>query len=67
MNLQEQKPFVFYLHPWEFDPHQPRMKNISIRSRFRHYLNLCKTEGRFKQLLDDFEFTSIYQGLYAAK
>jgi polysaccharide deacetylase family protein (PEP-CTERM system associated) len=63
INLQDRKPFVFYLHPWEFDSRQPRMKNIGYKSRFRHYLNLHKTGERFTQLLDDFEFTSIYQGL----
>ncbi len=63
VNQLEQKPFVFYLHPWEFDPEQPRMKGIGLKSRFRHYLNLHKTENRFKRLLDDFEFTSIYLGL----
>ena len=66
INLRDQKPFVFYLHPWEFDPQQPRMENISKKSKIRHYLNLDKTEKRFTDLLDDFEFTPIYQGLCAS-
>ena len=66
INQLENKPFVFYLHPWEFDPQQPRMQNLSLKSRFRHYLNLHKTEPRFKQLLADFEFTTIYDGLCAS-
>ncbi len=63
INTREQQPFVFYLHPWEFDPEQPRMRGCSAKSRFRHYLNLAKTEERFKMLLQDFRFCSIKTGL----
>jgi polysaccharide deacetylase family protein (PEP-CTERM system associated) len=63
INRQERQPFVFYLHPWEFDPQQPRMQGCSAKSRFRHYLNLDKTEGRFKRLLKDFSFLPIQTGL----
>jgi polysaccharide deacetylase family protein (PEP-CTERM system associated) len=63
INVKERKPFIFYLHPWEFDPEQPRMAGISAKSKFRHYLNLKKTGKRFKQLITDFEFQSIAQGL----
>jgi len=63
INQQEQQPFVFYLHPWEFDPQQPRMAGASAKSRFRHYLNLGKTEKRFRQLLRDFKFGTILEGL----
>jgi polysaccharide deacetylase family protein (PEP-CTERM system associated) len=59
INQREQQPFVFYLHPWEFDPQHPRMTGCSTKSRFRHYLNLTKTEKRFRQLLDDFTFGTI--------
>lgn len=59
INQQEQQPFVFYLHPWEFDPQQPRMQGCSAKSKFRHYLNLGKTEGRFQRLLQDFKFGPI--------
>ena len=48
---------VFYLHPWEIDPDQPRQPQASFRSRFRHYLNLRRTEGRLFQLLLDFRWT----------
>lgn len=51
-------PVVFYLHPWEIDPEQPRPTGLSPRSRFRHYTNLGKTEGRFRRLLADLPFTS---------
>lgn len=64
INQQEQQPFVFYLHPWEFDPQQPRMVGASSKSRFRHYLNLKQTEKRFRRLLSDFEFMPIADGLF---
>lgn len=63
INRDENQPFVFYLHPWEFDPKQPRMEGASAKSRFRHYLNLGKTKRRFESLLDDFEFQPMKQGL----
>ena len=47
-------PAVFYYHPWEIDPDQPRMSGISFRTRFRHYLNLGRFEQRLTQLLRDF-------------
>ncbi|WP_429885840.1 XrtA system polysaccharide deacetylase [Geoalkalibacter halelectricus] len=59
INRSEGQPFVFYLHPWEIDPHQPRMNGAGWKSRFRHYLNLDKTERRFVQLLKDFRFAPI--------
>jgi hypothetical protein len=49
------RPVVFYLHPWELDPGQPRMHGPR-RSTFRHYLNLERVEGRLERLLDDFRF-----------
>ena len=54
----EAQPLVLYLHPWEIDPAQPRMQGSWV-SRFRHYLNLDKTEGRLQQLLADFRFGPI--------
>jgi polysaccharide deacetylase family protein (PEP-CTERM system associated) len=59
INTLEQRPFVFYLHPWELDPGQPRMADLSPKSRFRHYLNLHKTELRFSRLLRDFSFSTM--------
>ncbi len=64
INQQEQQPFVFYLHPWEFDPQQPRMSGASAKSQFRHYLNLKQTEKRFRRLLNNFEFMPIADGLF---
>ena len=54
----EAEPLVMYLHPWELDPAQPRMQGPWV-SKFRHYLNLDKTESRLKQLLGDFKFGPI--------
>jgi hypothetical protein len=59
INRVEGMPFTFYLHPWELDPDQPRLNSVSFRSRFRHYVNLDKTEERFNKLLRDFAFSSI--------
>jgi polysaccharide deacetylase family protein (PEP-CTERM system associated) len=44
----------FYFHPWEIDPAQPRVPGVGARTRFRHYLNLARTEGRLERLLTDF-------------
>jgi hypothetical protein len=61
INQKERKPFIFYMHPWELDPEQPRVKGLSSRSNFRHYVNLDKTEIKFKRLLSDFQFSPIRQ------
>jgi polysaccharide deacetylase family protein (PEP-CTERM system associated) len=50
-------PAVFYLHPWEIDPEQPRQRAAPFRSRFRHYLNLDRTEPRLRRLLRNFTWT----------
>lgn len=56
VNRQEGRPFVFYLHPWELDPGQPRVGRVSPLKAFRHYVNLSRTEKRFASLLRDFRF-----------
>jgi polysaccharide deacetylase family protein (PEP-CTERM system associated) len=58
LNTMEQKPAIFYLHPWEIDPEQPRLKTSTL-GQFRHYCNLGKTEARLRALLRDFEFTTM--------
>jgi len=63
INREEGRSFVFYLHPWEFDPDQPRIAGASAKSRFRHYLNLKKTESRFQSLIRDFDFAPIQSNL----
>ena len=59
INKVEKRPFMFYIHPWEIDPDQPRMNGAGLLSNFRHYVNLEKTMGRLEQLMQDFEFDSI--------
>ena len=54
----QKKPFIFYLHPWEIDPGQPRI-NASWFARFRHYNNLEKCETRLRALLNDFSFDTV--------
>ncbi len=54
VNERDGESALFYFHPWEIDPDQPRQQGLSARSRFRHYLNLHKTESRLQQLLVDF-------------
>lgn len=51
---RDQMPAVFYFHPWEIDPDQPRIPGISYRSRFRHYVNLGVMEQRVRAVLRDF-------------
>jgi polysaccharide deacetylase family protein (PEP-CTERM system associated) len=60
INRRDKRQFVFYLHPWEFDPEQPRFNNASAFSRFRHYNNLAKTGTRFSRLLQDFSFKAMH-------
>jgi hypothetical protein len=57
------RPVVFYLHPWELDPSQPRVAGMPWQNRFRHYNNLEKTEERLERLLSDFSFTSARKAL----
>lgn len=56
VNWREQRPGVFYFHPWEIDPAQPRVPGAALRSRFRHYLNLARTAPRVERLMRDFHF-----------
>ena len=56
------RPVIFYIHPWEIDPGQPRVK-LPMFKRFRHYYNLDKTMGRLERLLNDFEFTSVRRAI----
>jgi len=56
------RPFTFYLHPWEVDPGQPRIR-VGAFSRFRHYTNLERCESRLRRVLGDFPFTSMREAL----
>jgi polysaccharide deacetylase family protein (PEP-CTERM system associated) len=57
INRSERQPFVFYLHPWEIDPAQPRLR-AGWLSTFRHYTNLSQCEARLSRLLRDFSFAT---------
>ena len=54
VNRVDQRPGVFYFHPWEIDPDQPRMGHAPLRSRLRHYTNLGAMAGKLERLLSDF-------------
>ena len=56
VNNGDQQPGIFYFHPWEIDVAQPRVAGISSKTRFRHYVNISRMEGRLSQLLDDFKW-----------
>lgn len=56
VNSRDAQPAVFYCHPWEVDPGQPRIEGVSAKSRFRHYINLDAMEGRLRRLLRDFRW-----------
>jgi len=62
INRKESQPFIFYLHPWEIDPGQPRVATSPL-SRFRHYTNLKRCEARLRRLLGDFRFGTAYESL----
>lgn len=54
VNQADRRPAIFYFHPWEVDPGQPRVAQASAKTRFRHYVNLDRTESRLARLLQDF-------------
>jgi polysaccharide deacetylase family protein (PEP-CTERM system associated) len=56
VNRIDAKPAIFYFHPWEIDPGQPRVPGTSLKTRFRHYVNLARTEPRLGRLLSDFRW-----------
>jgi polysaccharide deacetylase family protein (PEP-CTERM system associated) len=53
VNQRDGEPAIFYFHPWEIDPEQPRVPGIDIKTRFRHYVNLSRNEAKLCRLLDD--------------
>lgn len=56
VNRDDREPAVFYLHPWEIDAEQPRIPGIDAKTRFRHYVNIDRTEARLRSLLQDFRW-----------
>lgn len=67
LNRVEKQPGIFYFHPWEIDPGQPRQQNLPFKSRFRHYLNLEKMPNRIHHLLEDFAWDTIQQVFLASR
>jgi len=55
VNIREQRPVMFYLHPWELDPGQPRPP-MAWHHRFRHYVGVEKEAEKLSRLLDEFRF-----------
>ena len=59
INNVDRKPALFYFHPWEIDPDQPRVKGIGARTRFRHYVNLRRMQPKLRGLLGDFRWDRV--------
>jgi polysaccharide deacetylase family protein (PEP-CTERM system associated) len=64
VNRVDGQPVIFYFHPWEIDPDQPRQNGIDAKTRFRHYLNLDRMEARLNRLLGDFAWGRMDEVLY---
>jgi polysaccharide deacetylase family protein (PEP-CTERM system associated) len=56
VNRTDRQPAVFYFHPWEVDPDQPRVDNAPLKSRLRHYTNLSAMAAKLSRLLHDFRW-----------
>ena len=56
VNQRDAESAIFYFHPWEIDPGQPRVSGIDLKTRFRHYVNIGRTEQRLARLLKDFRW-----------
>ncbi len=67
INEHERQSALFYFHPWEIDPEQPRVANLPLKTRFRHYLNLDKTYDRLASLLADFRWTTMQEAFFGVQ
>lgn len=56
VNSDDSSPGIFYFHPWELDPEQPRQAGVGLKTRFRHYINLHRMEHRLQALTRDFRW-----------
>lgn len=61
VNKTDRQPCIFYCHPWEIDPEQPRPRGMKLKTRFRHYVNLARMESRLRSLLNDFRWGRVDQ------
>ncbi len=59
VNAVDKQPCIFYFHPWEIDPGQPRQIGVGLKTRFRHYVNLSSMERRIRALCEDFEWDRV--------
>ena len=59
LNKGEHRPCMFYFHPWEIDPDQPRIPGAGLKSNIRHYTNLGRMEGKLRRLLRDFAWDRV--------
>jgi polysaccharide deacetylase family protein (PEP-CTERM system associated) len=59
VNRTDEQPAVFYFHPWEIDTGQPRQRDISLKTHFRHYLHIDRMERRLESLLRDFQWSTM--------
>lgn len=59
VNRVDGRPAIFYFHPWELDPGQPRIREADAKARFRHYINLDRTVPRLRRLLSDFAWDRV--------
>ncbi len=58
VNARDRQPAIVYIHPWEVDPDQPRVR-VGLATRLRHYVNLRRTEPRLRRLVRDFSFAPL--------
>jgi len=61
VNQHDRQPCIFYFHPWEVDPEQPRPTGLPLKSRLRHYVNLNRMEARLRRVLRDFAWARMDQ------
>ena len=61
INQQDRQSALFYFHPWEIDPGQPRIAGLGAKTRFRHYVNLNRMEAKLERLLTDFQWQRMDQ------
>jgi len=59
INRIDGQPALFYFHPWEIDPEQPRVEGAGAKTRFRHYVNLRRMQAKLRRLLDDFRWDRV--------
>lgn len=53
---QDRQPAIFYFHPWEIDPGQPRVAGVDWKTRFRHHVNIAGNEAKLRRLCRDFQW-----------